>query len=66
MKVFISLVLLLLVTGCGKQEAQPPSSKPQKTLIDDQLKVLDKAKGVEDTVLEGAERKRKAIEAAGG
>lgn len=66
MKVFISFALLLMVIGCGEQETQSPPSKPQKTLIDDQLKVLDKARAVEDTVLEGAERKRKAVEEAGG
>ncbi len=65
MKIVYSLFLLLLMVGCG-QEEPPQATGKQKTLIDDQLKMIDRAKAVEDTVQQGAERKRKAIEDAGG
>ncbi len=62
--------LILLLLGCTLSacDSQPSSNKtdlttsPPKTIIDDQLKALDKAKDVERQIQEAAEKQRKALD----
>src|SRR5689334_14434922 len=50
-----SALLTLLLTACGGSDktappqAAAPAAPPQKTVIDDQLKAIDKAKSVQGT-----------------
>ena len=73
-KLLLTLLLGLLVTACSdntpettavepapEQVAEPTPPK-QGTVFDDQLKTLDKAKSVEDTLAEAAAAERKKIE----
>lgn len=46
--------------------ATPPAASRQKTVFDDQLKALDKAKAVERQLQEDKEKADQAIEDAGG
>lgn len=52
-------VLILCLAGCG-DSAQPPS--PQTGLFAPQRDALEKAKGVEQTVQDQAERQKEDIE----
>ncbi|MBX3701493.1 MAG: hypothetical protein KF903_10915 [Dokdonella sp.] len=67
----LSLALLALA-GCGggkpPAQADQPAAAPapeqrQKTVFDDQLKAIDKAKGVEQQLMQEKERHDKQIEA---
>jgi hypothetical protein len=66
--------LLLALSACGgkpeadapKAAATAPAAAKQKTVIDDQLKALDKAKAVEQQLEDEKEKHDKDIEAAGG
>ncbi|MEO8672007.1 MAG: hypothetical protein ABI411_11885 [Tahibacter sp.] len=60
----------LLLAACGGSDksastttAPPP---PQKTVIDTQLKALEKAKAMQETVNKQAEDEKKKIDDAGG
>lgn len=48
----LALAALLLLAACGKDKPAPPPQPepPRKTVIDTQLKALEKAKTVEGTV----------------
>lgn len=71
----ITLIVLLAVSACGDppstnasgtvDAAQAPKTR-QKTVFDDQLKALDKAKAVEKQLQKDKEKQDKAIEDAGG
>ena len=59
------VMTLIALAGCGS-EAPPPSPEPAKpapTILDDQMKAIDKAKTVEDI---GMEHKRKIDEQMDG
>jgi hypothetical protein len=61
---YLLIVLPLLLTACSDNDDSSPESKqPVKTVIDPQLKALEKAKGVEKQLLDAAEQQRKLIEA---
>jgi predicted small lipoprotein YifL len=68
MRTFISINLLALVmvalAACGERStpAEKPAASP--SAIEPQLKALEKAKGVEQTLADQAEAQRKAIEDA--
>lgn len=71
----IALVLCAVVLGAcsgrpsadgGADPAAGPVSTKPKTVLDDQLKALEKAKAVQQTVDDAAEAQRKAIDDAGG
>ena len=58
------IVLCLCFTACSDNNDSAAESKQAvKTVIDPQLKALEKAKGVEQQVLEAAEQQKKLIEA---
>ena len=71
-KLLKSLIFGLLVTGCSDSTPEVTAVEPapeataapakQGTVFDDQLKTLDKAKSVEDTLSEAAATERKNIE----
>lgn len=66
--------LLLALTACsGHKAADADAAKPaqpaparQKTVFDEQLKALDKAKAVEKQLQDEKEKQDKAIEDQGG
>ncbi len=57
------IMLALCLTACSENEDSPSESKQvTKTVIDPQLKALEKAKGVEQQLLDAAEQQRKQID----
>ena len=63
----VAALAVLAACSGGKTEqaaAPPPAAQtpPQKTVLDDQLKAIDKAKGVQSTVDDEDARRRKAID----
>ena len=62
----LPILAALVLAACG-QPASPPPQKPaaaEPGVFDPQLKALDKAKGVEQTLADQAEAQRKSIEEA--
>ena len=55
---FLSIVLLF---GCSDREDK--STEPQKTVIDHQIKALEKAKGVEQQLFDSAAKQKDEIDA---
>lgn len=58
---------LALVSGCsggGSDTAEPPhqSRVPDDNVFSDQVKALERAQAVENILLQGAERRRQAID----
>ena len=61
---YLLFVLMLGVSACSDNDnASSQSKEPIKTVIDPQLKALEKAKGVEQQLLDAAEQQRKLIDA---
>lgn len=58
--ILILLAATILYTGC---EAQNPEG--QDTVFDPQVKALEKARAVEETVQQNADRTREAVESIG-
>jgi hypothetical protein len=56
-----SLGLLAALTGCGSAPPPPPS-EPVKTVIDDQLRTMDKAAATEDQILDQAKAQSEQID----
>ena len=73
-KLLFSLMLGLLLTGCSDNTPETTAEAPatevvakpapakQGTVFDDQLKTLEKAKSVEETLADAAAAERKKIE----
>jgi hypothetical protein len=62
MKPMALLIPMLVLLSACSSEAPPPPAEPEepvKTVLDDQLKAIDKAKGVEDI---GMDHKRQIDE----
>ena len=53
-------------TVAGKPGVEKPAAMRQKTVFDDQLKALDKARAVQKTVDDGAKATDQAIKDSGG
>lgn len=66
------LVLAALSVSCSRSEpppapaAQPKQAERQKTVIDEQLKAIDKAKAVQGTVDQQKKDMDKKLDDAGG
>ncbi len=65
------LALAALCVSCSQSSAPPPAAAKadppaQKTVIDDQLKALDKAKAVQDTLDQQAKERDKKMQEQGG
>ena len=60
----ITFLAMLALAGCGQRStpAEKPAASP--SVIEPQLKALENAKGVEQTLADQAEAQRKAIEEA--
>lgn len=57
------IMLALCLTACsGNEDSASESKQVTKTVIDPQLKALEKAKGVEQQLLDAAEQQRKQID----
>ena len=69
---WIAITTSLLLAACGgankpaETAASAPPPPPQKTVIDTQLKALEKAKAVQDVVDKQAADTDKKIDDAGG
>lgn len=64
-------VCVCALTGCSgrhadEQAAQPAAQAKPKTVLDEQLKALEKAKAVQQTVDEAAKAQQNALDDAGG
>ena len=64
-------VCVCALAGCSgrqadQQAAQPAVPAKPKTVLDEQLKALEKAKAVQQTVDDAAKAQQKAIDDAGG
>lgn len=54
----IVCVLFIFIAGCSSGDAEKKPEKPSKTLIfNDQVKALEKAKGVEQMLQMGADKR---------
>ena len=71
MRFVFATVLVLALGACGssqkpaEQVAAPPPP-PQKTVLDDQLKAIDRAKAVQDTVDKQAKKADDQLKDQGG
>ena len=68
MRSLVLVPVFLLLAGCMDTPPPPPqqAAEPQPTILDDQLKAIDRAKAVEQDVLDAAEKQNAEIEAQGG
>ena len=65
-RTLVALGLLAALAGCGSEAPPPPPAAPTErtpTVLDEQIKAMDKAKAVEELELE---RKRKMDEQIDG
>ena len=59
--------ILLIFGACSDNDEREPREQVRKDHVwKDQVDMLDKAKGLEDMALDGAERRRKKIDNQGG
>ena len=64
------LAAAVLISGCSDTDDQHPHAQPesktktqdQPQIFQDQINALDKAKGVEGTIQQGADRDRQTID----
>jgi len=65
MKILLATICLLL-SACGSEPVVEVPSEPQKTQLEDalstQLDALEKAKGIEQQVLENSEKRKAQID----
>ncbi|WP_297527709.1 hypothetical protein [Thiohalobacter sp.] len=73
MKKILVIAALLVLGGCSGQEepeptppAQGQSRVPDSNVFSDQVRALERAEGVEQTIKDAAEQQRQAIEAQTG
>lgn len=65
MRVWLSAVLLVMgVSGCSREEPaqEQTGSLPEDNVFSDQVKALEKAEGVQQTLDEAATRTRESVE----
>lgn len=63
-----AVVVAGLVSGCAREATPPEPEKAERkpTVLDDQLKALEKAKGVQQELDEAARKRDAAAEEQGG
>ena len=61
-KLLLSSVIFCLIS-CSDNENASVETEPKKTVIDHQIQALEKAKGVEQQIMDAAEQQQKLIEA---
>ncbi|MCF6262694.1 MAG: hypothetical protein L3J24_03810 [Xanthomonadales bacterium] len=69
LKIFSLLLLILALTACEEPEQTADAAaleKPTQRIMEEQFQALDKARGVEKSLQDAAEKQRKAIEEQGG
>ena len=70
MRMLVVFAYLCLLAGCGQSEDRSPAAStdaPERpTVFDPLTDTLDRAQGVEDTLRESAEERRRQLEAAEG
>ena len=55
--------MLILSSGCGgSEDTNPPEDIDRETVFDPLIETLDRAEGVEDTLRESAEQRRRQLE----
>ena len=64
--IVLALLFLSVLTACGSDAPPPPPAAPAPTVLDDQLKAIDKAKAVEQQLMDEKAKQVKALEEAGG
>ena len=67
--IVLALLFLSVLTACGSDAPPPPPpppAAPTPTVLDDQLKAIDKAKAVEQQLMDEKAKQDKALEEAGG
>ena len=57
---FLIIILILVLAGCGESERN--KSRLKETLIGDELRAVQKAEGLESTVLEAAQKQKEEID----
>ena len=58
------LLAVLFIQGCSSSQApEPPAASPPKTVFDPMTQSLDKARGVQQTVDQQADRTRSEMDA---
>lgn len=66
MKASLAVLFLALAACTGRNAEAPADETPDPSVFDPLTGTLDRAAGVEDTVLEGEAARRRAIEEAEG
>lgn len=60
------LACALLCLGACVESAPPPPAAPQSTVLDDQIRTIDRAEAVEDELIQQQQDQDKAMEEQGG
>ena len=61
MKHLLTIFLIVLLSACS-DNSSTSDNKSNKTVIDSQIRALEKAKGVEEQVLDAAQQQRAVID----
>lgn len=65
MRLALLATALLCLGGCV-ESAPPPPATPQHTVLDDQIKAIERAEQVEDELIQQQQAQDKAMEEQGG
>ena len=65
-RVLVFLAVISWLGACGEKPSEPkPAASEGKSVFDPQLRALDRARGVEQTLEQGAQAQQKSIDEAG-
>ena len=59
---YIFCLSLLLLAGCSREDDSRSTIAPEESVFKDHIKALEKSKGVEQMMLEGAETRDQMME----